>query len=349
MQWNYKGIFGPDIAFWEGNPQFNQFVDFEKMRASGATFVIVKASQHHYPDPAFAYNWKAAKQAGLLRAAYHFLDVDADGKSQAQTYWNLIKADPGEGPLIVDFESGSGGGKLLYDFLAELLILSGYPPERIWIYTGYYYWIEHTGDDTFRKWFSKFGLWLSWYADLDIVEVPYPWTAAAMWQKTSSYNGPSMGTVSKEVDYNEFNGDVAEFTKYFNVNSGEVPLPPEPTPEPTTGGNTMVQYKVVWSQGVTRHTIPSAFNYSPLFYMNGTVVDVIEENIPDHDDPTNTNKVWVKFADGYYGAAQYPTSAGVPAIRMEKIADPTPVPTVGPHYSFKVEGYKEVAGNLEPE
>jgi GH25 family lysozyme M1 (1,4-beta-N-acetylmuramidase) len=365
MQFEDKGIIGLDISFYQADPRKNQFVDFQKMKdfrdpeGRGISFVIMKASQHNYADPAFAVNRAAARAVGLPRAFYHFLDYDADGKSQAQFYWNLIKDDPGEGPLIVDFEQGSGGWERLWDFLVELQRISKYPADRIWIYTGYYYWLAHGPETQAQEMaFIPYRLWLAAYTAVENVgnvKVPRPWLTAALWQQgVTTVYGPDVGVLSLEVDYNIVNGDRALFKRYWLTDY--VPGQPE---QPEEGENSM-EYRVTWSHGVARRTKPHTGavgdnTYTGLIYTNGMVVEVVRDNIPDANNPTDPNKVWVEFADGLYGASSYPTSIGVPAVRMEKVTEPAPEPEPEPtpceseSFSLKVDGFKEVSGTLECE
>lgn len=89
-----------------------------------------------------------------------------------------------------------------------------------------------------------------------------------------------------------------------------------------------MKYLVVWPNGVARRKGPTVFNtYTGQSYPYNLTVDVVENNIPDQDDPTNPNKRWVKFSDGLYGAALYPDSNGTPQTRMESIDTPVPPPT----------------------
>ena len=75
MAFSDKGIIGPDVSFYQGNPNDNLFTDFVTMRSyrdasgRGVSFIITKAGQRNYPDPAFAYHWRAAKEAKLPRGA----------------------------------------------------------------------------------------------------------------------------------------------------------------------------------------------------------------------------------------------------------------------------------------
>jgi hypothetical protein len=367
MQFEDRGIIGLDVSFYQADPRKRQFIDFQKMKdfrdeeGRGISFVIIKASQHNYADPAFAVNRAAARAVGLPRAFYHFLDYDGDGKSQANFYWNLIKDDPGEGPLIVDFEQGSGDYDRLWNFLVELQRISRYPADRIWIYTGYYYWLDFGPDTTAQEMaFIPYRLWLAAYTAVEnvgFVKVPRPWLTATLWQQgVTTLYGPNVGVLSLEVDYNIFNGDRALFKRYWLTDY--VPGQVQEPEEPQEGGN--MKYKVVWSYGVARRSAPHTGTadentYTGQVYTNGLEVEVIEDNIPDANDPTNANKQWVKFADGLFGANKYPDSIGVPRVRMEKIVEPAPEPEPEPTpcenetFTLKVDGFKEVSGTLECE
>jgi len=334
MQFEDKGVMGPDVSFYQADPRKNQYINFQKMKDYGVSFVIMKAGQFTYPDPAFIVNWSESKRVGIPRAAYWFLDKDDSGENQAIRFWNLLKDDPGEGPLIVDFEDGSGDWRRLYNFIVKLQALSKYPSERIWIYTGYFYWLSFGPKDRAQAtWFAAFPLWLAAYDNSsDGVKVPFPWLRVVMWQKgTTIVYGPDMGVLSLEIDLDIFNGDRSLFNRYFITDY--IPAPPENN----TGGNSM-KYKVIWSGGAARRTAPhtgtaTEITYTGLSYSQWAEVEVIEDNIPDKIDPNNANKRWVKFAtkmaDGrdLFGASNYPNSAGVPSVRMEKIVEPTPVPT----------------------
>jgi GH25 family lysozyme M1 (1,4-beta-N-acetylmuramidase) len=363
MQFDNKGIIGLDISFYQADPRKRQFVDFQKMKdfrdpqGRGISFVIMKASQHNYADPAFAVNRAAARAVGLPRAFYHFLDYDGDGKSQAQFYWNLIKDDPGEGPLIVDFEQGSGAHGRLWDFLVELQRISKYPADRIWIYTGYFYWLDFGPDTTAQEMaYIPYRLWLAAYTaveNVQYVKVPRPWLTATTWQQgVTTIYGPDVGVLSLEVDYNIFNGDRALFKRYWLTDY--VPGQVQEPEEPQEGGNSM-QYQVIWSKGVSRRTAPHTGTadeqtYTGKVYSFAEKVEVVEENIPDKLDPTNPNKKWVKFTDGLFGASVFPDSIGTPRIRMAKVEEPTeePEPIKEP-FALKVAGFKEFRGELERE
>lgn len=104
-----KGI---DVALWE------PVIDWAKVRAQDIRFVFIKASQKDFTDPLFDSHWAGAKQAGILRGAYHFLDPSVSGTLQANTFLAKVKLEPGDLPPVLDLEElktntaqGSTGSK----------------------------------------------------------------------------------------------------------------------------------------------------------------------------------------------------------------------------------------------
>jgi GH25 family lysozyme M1 (1,4-beta-N-acetylmuramidase) len=55
-----------DISFYDDNNETPEGVDFVKMKTR-ADGVIIRAGQNKWIDPDFRTNWKAAKEAGILR------------------------------------------------------------------------------------------------------------------------------------------------------------------------------------------------------------------------------------------------------------------------------------------
>jgi GH25 family lysozyme M1 (1,4-beta-N-acetylmuramidase) len=74
------------------------------IQATGISFVLVKASDGKWTDTAFAGHWPEARQAGLLRGAYHFLRVTPDPHQQINVFLSALGDDPGELPPILDIE-----------------------------------------------------------------------------------------------------------------------------------------------------------------------------------------------------------------------------------------------------
>ena len=94
------------------------------------------------------------------------------------------------------------------------------------------------------------------------------------------------------------------------------------------------KYKVVWSAGVNKRTAPTTSAPTaglPIIPLN-TVVDVVQDNIPDSTYPSDVNKLWCKFTDGTYGASIY----GAGSVRMLDVT-PAPPPVTLPDIKVTVD------------
>ena len=92
-------IQGIDISRYQGD------VDFGRLRAAGAHFVFIKATEGaDYVDPNFAGNWRAARNAGMPRAAYHFMFWCRTASEQARWFEKNVPNDPDALPPILDVE-----------------------------------------------------------------------------------------------------------------------------------------------------------------------------------------------------------------------------------------------------
>ena len=201
-----------DVSFWQGE------IDFKKMSASGISGVIIRAGQAVWKDRKFDDNWKGAREAGLPRGSYWFYDSRARPKDQAELWCEALKRDPGELPFVVDYEENYGGRyagwRNLYDFI-EHLKARRVPAEKIWIYTGYWYWMAK-GPKTAAQlnYFKQYPLHIASYTtDPRRVRIPKPWTDAVMWQYGTPVEGVVRGVSSKEIDMNKFTGTESDFQR----------------------------------------------------------------------------------------------------------------------------------------
>jgi len=206
-----------DVSFYNGT------IDFDKMKADGRKGVIVRAGQRYWIDSQYKTNVTGAKAAGLLTGNYWFYDSRDTPQNQAKLWWNTVKGERLDLFAVPDLEDGYNGqyaNKASYKaFITEFQSLSGLPNDKIVIYSGYYWWNEHVGNDSF---FAKYRLWLPWYAAASVVKVPAPWTESTleMWQ------------YQQTPDLNWWNGTPEQFAAKFGGVS-----------EPETGG-TMLYGKV---------------------------------------------------------------------------------------------------------
>lgn len=114
-----KGI---DVAHHE------PVIKWDMLQQQDIHFAFMKATEGvHRVDPKFREFWEGAKQAGILRSAYHFLHPDVDGRKQAEFFLSTvfpevppgerIHPEPGDLPLVLDAEE-------VYEYVETR------PPER---------------------------------------------------------------------------------------------------------------------------------------------------------------------------------------------------------------------------
>ena len=209
----------PDISFWQDDPTTPRGIGFTVMRKQSPA-VIIRAGQNNWVDNEFAISWKAARDAGLLRSSYWFFDSRADPKRQAELWMDALGNDLGELPLWCDFEElyhgAFVGWKHWYTFIERLKVLA--PNKQIGIYTGFYYWLDHTSDapKVSKDYFKQYPLWIARYNATEPL-IPYPWTDWTLWQYTDNGNGAQYGVESGNIDLNYFNGDMDKFRQVFGL------------------------------------------------------------------------------------------------------------------------------------
>lgn len=99
-------IKGIDISHWNGD------IDFNKVKAAGIEFVIIKAGgsdRGFYTDPKFKENYEKAKAAGLFVGAYYFVGKkfygDLSGIEDAKRFIKILQGMQFEYPVYLDVET----------------------------------------------------------------------------------------------------------------------------------------------------------------------------------------------------------------------------------------------------
>jgi len=236
---------GIDVSHWQNDKSTPQKMDFTKAVKMGAKFVFIKVSERGGIDSDFEYNWKAAKDAGLLRGGYHFLRWDLSGLLQARIFCDILGTDPGELPPVADFEAPNQGSlypsnSLLEQFLVEVESITDKKPM---LYTSPGYWNIH-GRNKYTKMFdAKWAYYHLWVAHYMLTYTPgvskpdelEPWKSNKkpwkFWQYTNQGEGLAYGAESKAIDLNWFNGTLDDLKKFASVSGGTTP-PPPPTTKP---------------------------------------------------------------------------------------------------------------------
>jgi GH25 family lysozyme M1 (1,4-beta-N-acetylmuramidase)/uncharacterized protein YgiM (DUF1202 family) len=274
-------VIGPDVSFYQDDPETPQGIDFKKM-AKTAGYVIIRAGQNTWVDPDFKVNWRESKLAGLPRGSYWFYDSRAEPKRQAELWAQQYAGDFGELPLFADFEENYKGPytgwKNWYTFLERLKqLVSG---KEIDIYTAYYYWRDNAPNATTQaaslEYFHQYPLWIANYSTAEPL-IPKPWAKGEwlFWQYTEVGDGDLYGVESKGIDLNYFNGDMAAFRVRFNLEDTPPPPPPDPDPIPDDDTPTGVLYRVTAVPSLKVREGPGVtYNAIGLLYTNEVVEEI---------------------------------------------------------------------------
>ena len=185
---------GFDISASQGVP------DFAAAKAAGAVFAFVKDTAGvGYQNPNYLAQFRAAKAAGLLRAAYHYARPDKSSGADQAVYLHSHDgkwfSDGATLPPALDMENTPGAAPCyglspqamvawIQDFSNTLKARTGHRPI---IYTTALWWQACTGNST--AFAADHVLWLARYNTAPGV-VPGGWSAG-FWQ--SAVTGPLPG------------------------------------------------------------------------------------------------------------------------------------------------------------
>ena len=200
---NYS-IHGIDVS------KYQDIIDWElvkemKVQNVHIGFAFIKATEGlGNEDAYFGRNWKKAKEAGLIRGAYHFFLATKSGRMQAENFINSVTLKEGDLPPVLDIEQNYGvpPDKLrerVKEWLETIHNYYGVPPI---IYTNVEFYKRFLKDD-----FDGYPLWVAHYLQK---ERPRIYRAWSFWQHNES--GRVNGIVTR-VDFDVFNGDSLELSK----------------------------------------------------------------------------------------------------------------------------------------
>lgn len=199
---NKYPILGIDVSSHNGE------INFEKVKADGYSFVIIKASEgvdHH--DSKFATNYDNARAAGLKVGAYHFFRKKTDGLNQAKNFIETIGWRKLDLPIVIDVEDWSNDKNVEnertqkhLDAMLDNLRSRGY---KVMIYTN---------GDGYKKYVKdghvNINLWLCSFKQPEKLErIPHQLQQYSHWGRVKGIWG--------NVDLNVFNGSAAEWEQWL--------------------------------------------------------------------------------------------------------------------------------------
>lgn len=190
-------VYGIDVSRYQGN------IDWQQVADSGVVYAWIQISRDFDSlDPTFEYNWRRAREVGILRGAYQRFSPGRDVAAQAQLFLDTLGPfQAGDMPPMLDVEDADGLGPAAIAASVQqwLDIVEPVVGVKPLIYTGYYFWRDQVGGADF----SEYPLWVPNYS-ADCPLVPPAWTRWAFHQYSSSAVIP--GITANTVDVNRFNG-----------------------------------------------------------------------------------------------------------------------------------------------
>jgi lysozyme len=185
-----------DIINWESVQQ----MEVDNIRIG---FAFIKATEgNNNRDIHFRRNWKKAKEAGIVRGAYHFFIATKSGRVQAENFIEQVQLEPGDLPPVIDVEQTYGVSKRkLRERVTEFLnVVENHYGIKPVIYTSADFYKQY-----FEDGYDDYPLWVAHYLQKERPRIFRNWH---FWQhsETGRVNG-----IYSRVDFNVFNGDSLEF------------------------------------------------------------------------------------------------------------------------------------------
>ncbi|MCC9135040.1 glycoside hydrolase family 25 protein [Pontibacter silvestris] len=192
-------VYGIDVSHYQRD------IDWEKVRLNEVAFAFLKATEgKSLRDKNFMQNWQNAREAGIIRGAYHFYRPHVKPEKQAEHFIATVPLEPGDLPPVLDVEvKGLKSKKKLREDLQVWLALveEAYGAKPI-IYTNYKFYV-----DNLQGYFDDYHLWIAHY------KVPKPrlerndTVKLAFWQHTDA---GAVDGIEGIVDCNVFYGSMRE-------------------------------------------------------------------------------------------------------------------------------------------
>lgn len=226
-------VHGVDVSIYEPN------VDWRTLRTQGFRFALIRAtSSTGYVDPKFAEHWAGAREAGILRGAYHYLFGGQDARKQAESFIATVGSDKGELPPIVDledaFNENVSNKKLISTCKAFIDIIEKEFGRTPMVYSRKTYLEPRVSvNGKAPDWAKKYELWIAQYPfefnpagmpNVNMPKQPKGWKDWKFWQYSESaivvgvtdeINRPT------RIDLNWFRGTEEELYQFANVQPAE--------------------------------------------------------------------------------------------------------------------------------
>ena len=193
-------IYGIDVSRFQGD------IDWQLVANSGVKYAWIQISRSLTDiDLKFPYNWKRAKEVGILRGAYQRFQPGMDVMGQAKLF--VDKLGPFvEGDLTPMLDVEDANGLTGPQIAAAVKQWMDYVEPRVGrkpiIYTGFYFWRDSVGGADF----ADHPLWIANYSATCPL-VPPTWTRWAFHQYSSTATIPGITANTVEAKTTKIDPD----------------------------------------------------------------------------------------------------------------------------------------------
>lgn len=180
-------------------------INWSVVAKQGLAFAWIKATEGaKMEDEDFEENWKGARDAGLIRGAYHYFLPQVDAEAQADNFLRTVKLEKGDLPPVLDLEETGGKSPEAVAAGAKKWM------ERVEQKTGVkpilYTFPAFVRDDLPANRLREYPLWIA-HLRITGPTVPKGFSRWAFWQYTHSAR---IKGISGPVDKNYFHGSLED-------------------------------------------------------------------------------------------------------------------------------------------
>jgi lysozyme len=199
-KWKDYAVHGVDLSKYQGQ------VDWYQLKNHEVKFAFIKATEgKELVDREFQSNWIGAKNAGVIRGAYHFYRPNLDWKIQARNFISQVEIEKGDLPPVLDIELVHHKDQLnlLSDIRKWLEVVEKHYGVRPIVYTYENYYNRFLLSE-----FKHYNLWIAKYSNsspqLD---------DNARWEFWQFSETGELKGIDHKVDLNCFYGSEAQLKK----------------------------------------------------------------------------------------------------------------------------------------
>ncbi|MFB7796881.1 GH25 family lysozyme [Isoptericola sp. NPDC056134] len=194
---------GVDVSAYQGE------IDWPVLADQDLDFAFIKATEGSaHEDERFAASWEGARATDLLVGAYHFLSFESPGADQAAHMIDVVPAESGALPPVVDVEYYGDFAAdpptvdelrgILDPMLDALEEHYGVPPI---LYTTQQIRADYLGDD-----YDRYPLWIR-----SVASTPdLPRRDWEFWQYSDRDTLPGYAGEEEHIDMNVFDGTIGD-------------------------------------------------------------------------------------------------------------------------------------------